>query len=98
MIRAGNGDDGGNGKFTRGQRGKRGWNCLAFQTPFPPLPSCDLFPPFPPSSPFPTAYMRNTPNCGGGIGALYEAEIANASTARVFTGSRMPSSQSRAVE
>jgi hypothetical protein len=43
-------------------------------------------------------HIRNTPNFAGGIGALNAAEIPSASASRVFAGSRMPSSQSRAVE
>jgi hypothetical protein len=45
-----------------------------------------------------TAYIRKTPNVVSGIGALSAAEIPNASTRRVSSGSMIPSSQSRAVE
>src|SRR5205085_10553994 len=37
-------------------------------------------------------YIRNTPNLGGGIGALNAAERASPSTWRVCAGSRIPSS------
>ena len=43
-------------------------------------------------------YIRKTPNFAGGIGALNAAEMPRASASRVFAGSRMPSSHSRAVE
>src|SRR5262245_49806483 len=39
-------------------------------------------------------HIRNTPNFGGRIGALYAAEIASANAVRVSAGSRIPSSQS----
>jgi hypothetical protein len=42
-------------------------------------------------------YIRNTPNCDGGIGALSVAENASISTRRVSPGVMMPSSHSRAV-
>ncbi len=45
-----------------------------------------------------TGYIRKMPYFASGIGALYAAEIPSASACRVSTGSRMPSSQSRAVE
>ncbi len=44
------------------------------------------------------AHMRKTPNCVSGIGACSAAEIPSASTRRVSRGSRIPSSQSRALE
>jgi DNA-directed RNA polymerase specialized sigma24 family protein len=44
------------------------------------------------------SYMRKTPKVVSGIGAFRLAEIPSASTRRVSSGSRMPSSQSRAVE
>ena len=43
-------------------------------------------------------HIRNTPNFASGIGALNAAESPRASAWRVCTGSRMPSSHSRAVE
>jgi hypothetical protein len=43
-------------------------------------------------------HIRKTPNFGGGIGALNAADRPSASACRVFAGSRMPSSHSRAVE
>ncbi len=42
-------------------------------------------------------HILNTPNCVSGIGAFRLAEIARPSTSRVWTGSMMPSSHSRAV-
>ena len=42
-------------------------------------------------------YMRKTPKRASGIGALKAADRPRASASRVFAGSRMPSSQSRAV-
>jgi len=44
------------------------------------------------------AHMRKTPNRVSGIGSLSAAEMPSASTRLVSSGSRMPSSQSRAVE
>ena len=43
-------------------------------------------------------YILNTPNFGGGIGALNATDNACASVGLVSTGSRMPSSHRRAVE
>ena len=51
-----------------------------------------------PLTPARSIHIRNTPNFGGGIGALKDAESASASTSRVRAGSMIPSSQSRAVE
>ena len=50
--------------------------------------------------PFPLPWHIDwgTPNLGGGIGALNATDKAWASTVRVSAGSRMPSSQRRAVE
>src|SRR5215470_16670240 len=42
-------------------------------------------------------YIRNTPNRGGGIGALRLADSARANTRRVSPGVMMPSSHNRAV-
>jgi hypothetical protein len=44
-----------------------------------------------------TAYIRNTPNCEAGIGALSVAENASIRTRRVSAGVMMPSSHRRAV-
>ena len=44
------------------------------------------------------AHIRKMPNRVSGIGASSAAEIPRASTRRVSSGSRIPSSQSRAVE
>ena len=43
-------------------------------------------------------YIRKTPNFVSAIGALSDAEMASASTSRVWAGSMTPSSHSRAVE
>ena len=44
-------------------------------------------------------YIRNTPKRGpSGTGALRQAAKARPSTSRVWAGSMMPSSHSRAVE
>src|SRR5215212_3227682 len=43
-------------------------------------------------------YIRNTPYFVSAVGALAAAERPSASAIRVSAGSRMPSSQSRAVE
>ena len=43
------------------------------------------------------SHIRNTPKRGFGIGAFSEAEIASPSTSRVWAGSMIPSSHSRAV-
>ncbi len=43
-------------------------------------------------------YIRKMPNLAGGIGALDAADRPSASAVRVSSGSRMPSSHSRAVE
>src|SRR5262245_27818343 len=43
-------------------------------------------------------YMRNTPCLASGTGALLAISIPKASASRVSSGSRMPSSQMRAVE
>ncbi len=43
-------------------------------------------------------HIRNTPNCArSGIGAFSVADSARPSTSRVWAGSMMPSSHSRAV-
>ena len=44
------------------------------------------------------AHIRKMPNRVSGIGASSAAEIPSASARRVSSGSRIPSSQSRAVE
>ena len=44
------------------------------------------------------SYMRKTPNLGSASGALHAADRPSASAWRVSAGSRIPSSQSRAVE
>ena len=44
------------------------------------------------------AHIRKMPNFAGGIGALNAADRPSASALRVCAGSRMPSSQRRAVE
>ncbi len=46
----------------------------------------------------PAAYIRKTPNCVRGCGALAAASSPMAMTRRVSSGSMMPSSQRRAVE
>src|SRR5262249_19821876 len=43
-------------------------------------------------------HIRNTPNFGSGMGALNAADSPSASACRVCAGSRIPSSQIRAVE
>ena len=47
--------------------------------------------------PVPSHHIRNTPNFGGGIGALRAAEMPSPSVMRVSAGSIMPSSHSRAL-
>ena len=62
---------------------------IAFAAPNRPRSSC--FRVF-------VVHILKTPNRGSGIGALYAADNPSASDARVSTGSRTPSSHSRAVE
>ena len=50
------------------------------------------------SSWYAVCHILKTPNLGAGIGALNAADSPRASAWRVFAGSRMPSSHSRAVE